>query len=270
VGQILKLLGFWPPVVYAVVVYSLFWLLDRNAAAPARRALTGWFAGPKYQAQDVANVVLYVFDRVYTTPLFGWRAFLRSTLASILASILVVYQTYPMIFGVAWTSPEMRYQFSTQIAANIVADYLALFVIRRWLIIGGNRPLLALLTAPLIGIVIVIVVYVARDVGGFSIATRSFHWRYFNEDLEEWLYFLRRPGFGSSKLLLYPAIIVHLWLPLFAMGVIVAKGLNYLRTAGRFSQWFFKQGEAHPLRSIGFIASILTFILMAVGLFYWK
>jgi hypothetical protein len=164
----------------------------------------------------------------------------------------------------------MRHQFLTQIGANIVADYLALFVIRRWLIIGGNRPLMALLTAPLIGVIIVVVVYAARDVGGFSIETWSFHWRYLNEDLEEWSYFLRSPGLRLNKTLLYPAVIVHLWLPLLAMGVIVAKGLNYLRTAGRFSQWFFKQGEAHPLRSIGFIASILTFIVMAVGTFYWK
>ena len=66
-----------------------------------------------------------------------------------------------------------------------------------------------------------------------------------------------------------PTLLVHLWLPLFAVGVLPAQAINSVRAAGRFTQWFFKQGEAHPLRSIGFIASILTFIAVAIGMLYW-
>jgi hypothetical protein len=260
-AQILKLLDFWPPIVYAIVVYTLFWMLDRNAAPHARKALTNWFAGPKYDKENVATVVIYVFDRFYTSPLLGWRAFLRSALISIVATSLVAYQMYPVIVLAAAKVPEIRHSIFTQVLANVVADYVSLFFIRRWLILGGQRPLMALITAPIIGMLIVIVVYLVRDVGGFSIQTRTFQWSYFLDDFIEWYGFIANQGTRWSLLL--PALLVHLWLPLFALGVVVAKVINSVRTAGRFSQWFFLRGEAHPLRSIGYIAAVATFIAVA-------
>jgi hypothetical protein len=267
VGQILKLVGFWPPVVYAIMVFTLFWLLDRNAAPQPRRALTNWFAGKRYDKEQVARLILYVFDRFYTSPLFGWRAFLRSAIVSTVATLLVGYQLFPMTWYIVAKVPELGYSIATQLVANIFADYISLFLIRRWLVLAGQRPLLALTTAPLIGMVIVVAVYLVRDVGGFSIQTGTFSFKYFIDDLSEWITFIynRRIRFAY----LVPALVVHLWLPLFALGVIVAKGINSVRAAGSFSQWFFKHGDAHPLRSVGFIASILTFIAVAVGMLYW-
>ncbi|MBW5435670.1 hypothetical protein FXB41_13010 [Bradyrhizobium canariense] len=262
-AQILRLLGFWPPLVYAVAVFGLFWLLDRNAAPRARKAVSSWFAGAKYEEQHVGDAVLYFFDRLYTAPLLGWRAFLTSAAISTVATILVSSQVFPPTLWLLYYRPEVfGWSAFTQLLTNISADYLSLFVIRRWIIFGKHRPLLALLTAPLIGVIIIVICYWVRDVGGFSIKTRTFEWRYFLDDLVEWWGFISNKSFRWA--LLVPAFLVHLWLPLFAFGVIVAKAVNYVRTAGKFSQWFFAQGDAHPLRSIGYVAAAATFLITAV------
>jgi hypothetical protein len=48
--------------VYGFAVFSLFWMLDRKAAPRARKAISQWFAGAKYERKDVAGAVLNAFD----------------------------------------------------------------------------------------------------------------------------------------------------------------------------------------------------------------
>ncbi|MBH5401438.1 hypothetical protein HZZ13_27160 [Bradyrhizobium sp. CNPSo 4010] len=263
--QVLKILGFWPPLVYAFAVFSLFWLLDRNAAPRARKAISGWFAGPHYNQQDVAAAVLYVFDKFYTAPLFGWRAVFRSAGVSTVVTVIVAYQVFPMSFALIRHSPEaIGFSAVWQLLQNILADYLSLFLVRRWLILGGLRPLLALTTAPVLGIAIVAICYDLTDVARFSISTRTFEWHYFLDDIHEWRQYIRNGTFRWAFLV--PALLVHLWLPLFALGVAFAKAINSLRAAGVLAQWFFKQGEFHPLRSIGYVAGAATFLITALGM----
>ncbi|WP_434886192.1 hypothetical protein [Bradyrhizobium oligotrophicum] len=266
--QLLKLLGFWPPVVYGFAVFMLFWFLDKQAAPRARKSISEWFAGPQYQRKDVADAVLYVFDLLYTRPLLGWTAFWRSALISAIVTTLVSIQVYPNVPKFAIYAEFLRWSMFTQCLTNIAADYLSLFFVRRWLILGGDRPILALATAPIIGVLIVIACYFVRDVGGFSLQTGTFHLRYFAEDLSAWYEFLQNRGLRFA--LLVPALVVHLWLPLFALGVVFAKVVNSVRTAGRLSQWFFAQGEAHPLRSVGYVAAAATVILVAIGMVVFR
>jgi hypothetical protein len=261
VAQILKLTGFWPPFVYGFAVFSLFWLLDRNAAPRARKAISGWFAGPKYDKEGVAAAILYFFDKFYTVPLLGWRAVLRSAAISTLVTAVVSVQLFPMGLTFIRFSPEIGMIALGQLLTNIVADYFSLFVIRRWLVLARLRPLLALFTAPALGVIVVTVCYMINDVARYSLETHTFAWTYFLDDVFEWLGFIHSRSFRWS--FLAPAFLVHLWLPLFALGVAFAKAINYLRAAGKFSQWFFVQGEAHPLRSIGYIAGATTFLFTA-------
>jgi hypothetical protein len=263
-AQLLKWVGFWPPFMYGAVVFSLFWMLDRQAAPQARKVISNWFAGAKYDKADAAAVILYVFDGLYTHPLWRPSAIFRSLLISVAATILISLQIYPMIRTFFIASPEVRLLFTTQTFANVFADYISLFFIRRWLILGGTRPLFALSTAPIIGVFIVAVCYDIRDVIDFSLTTGTFHLRYFLEDFDDWLVFLSHRG--TRRAFLIPALVVHLWLPLFAFGIVVAKFLNSVRAAGRFSQWFFVQGQEHPLRSIGYIAGAMTFVMVAIGM----
>jgi hypothetical protein len=55
------------------------------------------------------------------------------------------------------------------------------------------------------------------------------------------------------------AMIVHLWLPLFAICVIGLRLLNYIFVAAGWAQWFIKQGRYHPLDAVGYVAAILVF-----------
>lgn len=249
---------------YAAVAYTLFWLLDKNSSLQAREALTNWLRGPNYNKENVASLILYAFDKIYTPRLLSLKAFAISAALSTAATAIVSFHLYPIVWYVTAYVPEMRSETFSQLAANIVADYLSLFFIRRWLVLAGQRPLMALITAPIIGVVIVIVVYLVRDVGGFSIQTWTFHLSYFIDDFNEWSRFLS--NHGVRRALLLPAFVVHLWLPLFALGVVLAKIVNSLRAAGRFSQWLFLQGEAHPFRSVGAIAAVLTFTIVAIGI----
>ena len=56
-----------------------------------------------------------------------------------------------------------------------------------------------------------------------------------------------------------PAFIIHLWLPLFALSSLVVRLLYLLFRAVEKAQWFLKQGDAHPLRAIGIVATIIVF-----------
>ena len=56
-----------------------------------------------------------------------------------------------------------------------------------------------------------------------------------------------------------PAFIIHLWLPLFALSSLVVQLIFWIFRAGEWAQWFLKQGDAHPLRAIGIVATIIVF-----------
>jgi hypothetical protein len=201
-----------------------------------------------------------VFDRLYTAPLLGWRAFLRSGLFSIILTLILAYEFYSNImFFMAYMVPEIRYQWFTQILTNIIADYTSLFFIRRWLIIAGRNPLFSLITAPLVGGIIIITYYIIHDVDSFSIKTQSFHLQYILDDLEWWTAAIQR-RVSTSRVLLIPVFAVHMWLPLFACGVVFAKVINAIRSSSARMQWFLKRGREHPLQAIGYVAATIVFV----------
>ena len=88
---------------------------------------------------------------------------------------------------------------------------------------------------------------------------------YFWEDIQQYIgYFFSRPRPIANGLVTIPAFLIHLWLPLFAAGVVIAQGLNSLRLATGWAQWFLKNGSKQPFRAIGIIAAALTFVCVAI------
>jgi hypothetical protein len=73
-----KLLGLGTPFVYASATYGVFHYLDGRASGQAKQAISGWFKPLEYDAPALSAAMVELFDRLYTTPLFGWRAMLRS------------------------------------------------------------------------------------------------------------------------------------------------------------------------------------------------
>jgi hypothetical protein len=62
-----------------------------------------------------------------------------------------------------------------------------------------------------------------------------------------------------------PAVFVHLWLPLFALGSFGVRVLYVIFQAVEWAQWFLKQGNRHPLWAIGVVAAALVFFGVAIG-----
>jgi hypothetical protein len=139
---------------------------------------------------------------------------------------------------------------------NLIGDYVALFIIRPSLILGKRRPIVALLLGPIAGIAVVFLVFglfVWISVGSIkafvefretpvSLVTASLVW----------------------QALLPAGFVVHLWLPLFALCVVLLRGLNYFRLAVGGTQWFLKGGREHPLDAIGYVGASLAFVAAIV------
>jgi len=266
--QALELLGFSTPFIYAAATYGVLHYLDRKASGPAKRTISSWINSTYVDKEKGAAVALEIFDRIYTAPLWGWRAIARSIVYTTIVTILGVWHIYPALFWLATFVPvSFQIQWSQRIMCNYAADYAALYLIRRWLVFGGAMPLLAALTGPLIGVVVLFGFYTVTDVIRFSIQTWSFHPIYFVQGAMDWIRSLGDIHEGSRAALLIPALVIHLWLPLFAVGVLLTQFANYFFKASSWMQWFIKQGQHHPLDAIAYVAAAIVFVIAAA--FQW-
>jgi len=263
IEEAFRLLGLGAPFIYAAATYGLFHHLDLQASPRAKAAVSHWVRSELYNKTDVAAVMLGVFDRIYTSPLFHIRAFIWSSIYSIVITIIIVYEFYPVIFDIAIFSPFMRAQWINQIVNNVIADYIALFPIRWWLRFAGRTPILAMLVVPVIGACIIYIIYIVRDVAGYSIETRSFEFIYFVQGTRFWIDAIESYS-STSRFLIIPAIVVYLWLPLFAISVLIVQVLNAIRRSAERTQWFLKRGQWHPLRAIGYVAASIVFIITTI------
>jgi len=106
--------------------------------------------------------------------------------------------------------------------------------------------------------IIIIIALSAGIYGGFySELTINLKYYY------ELLYY--GPGFKLAVAFI-PALFVHLWLLLFALGGLGVRVLYPIFRAVEFAQWFLRQGARHPLRAIGMVAAVLVF----AGTIIWK
>jgi hypothetical protein len=269
-SEVLKLIGFTTPL-YAVMVYGFFHYLDKKASGSAKKAISGWLQPREYDKAAVADATVEIFDRLYTRPLLGWRAFRRSALFTLCMTAIFVYESenFPSVSHVieaGWAERPLTALQAGQVSAwvilivttlgNMIGDYVALFIIRPLLIIGKRRPLVALLLGPLAGISVVFLAF------GFFVAISVGLIKAFVE-------FRETPVSLVTASLVWQALlpagfVVHLWLPLFALCVVLLRGLNYFRLAVGGTQWFLKGGRENPLDAIGYVGAVLAFVATVV------
>jgi hypothetical protein len=270
----LKLLGLSTPFIYALVAYGVFHFLDAKASGQAKRAISSWFKPFRHDKAAVAAAMVEVFDRLYTTPLLGWRAFLRSTCFTLAVTSIFVVEMFPLRALFAPLEEIAYFIIRAAILSNIVSDYVSLFVIRRWLVVAGYRPLFALLTGPLAGGFVIVLVYYVRDVvlvwflwGGAFFGLMSWLKGFL---VWVWLPFESSDFPTSSFLLFWPAVAVLLWLPLFALGALFVKAVNSFVWAVGKTQWFLKQGQHHPLQAVGYVAAVIVFAGITIVHVVWR
>jgi hypothetical protein len=260
--QILTVLGFGSPFLYALAVCGLFHFLDKKASGKAKRAISSWCESRPYDKADAVATLVEIFDRIYTTPLLALRALARSALFSIAVTALIVLKFAYWVTFIGRAEPQLARQWLEFVLYNIASDYLSLFLIRFWLTVAGQRPMFALCIGSLLGVANVFFVYIIIDVVTFSIMTRSFYFIYFWQDVWNWYVFMTHKG--ANKWFVVSAFLVNSWLLLFALGIVVVQLINYFRLATRGVQWFLKRGHDHPLQAIGYVAATVTFVCSTV------
>jgi hypothetical protein len=269
--EILRFLGFTTPLIYGAATYQFFHYLDKNASGPAKKAIAGWLQPKEYDRVAVANAIVEIFDRIYTRPLLGWRALTRSALFTVCISAIFLYELSPssvnVWLGAIQAESSAWFAILAVLLPNIGCDYIALFIIRHFLALGGDKPILTLLIGPLAGISSVLVMLVLRAV---LILGWALWLDLLTFDHRNWAEVVRHPLLASVidpgfRELSLAALVVHLWLPLFGLCVVLLKATNYFRAAVGHTQWFFKRGRDRPLDAIGYVAaSIIVVVAFAV------
>jgi hypothetical protein len=265
--ETLKVLGLSTPFVYAAATYGFFHWLDKKASGPAKKALSDWLQPKEHSKIAVGNAILEVFNRIYTTHLLSWNAFARSVIFTLCMFVVVTWNASPSDkegenWIVALFAGDAQYVPAIIISAlvNVFSDYISLFAVKWWISSTTSRPALSLLGGATTATVVVttcialrhhIFILYGLGVGDYSWFGGIYDLRYDDE----------------MGRLLVAALLVHLWLVLFALSVGVLKTLTIVRTAIGWTQWFFKEGRFHPLDAVGYVAAAIVFVTTAA--FRW-
>jgi hypothetical protein len=268
-NQLAEHFGWAAPFGYAVLAYGFFHWLDENASDEAKATLARTMTFKDYKNEQVASALVEVFDRIYTYPLLRWRAFFRSLLFTtvVLAAYMFEFQIGSFAlwkhdlgtFGQYWTIAFL---------ANVFSDYLSLFVIRPLLVRSGTKPVIGLGLGAVSGVAIVLAGNLLRTafITPFAMS--------FMRDNDVWWPIRLYWQFADFKLLVvmteilfrdymifsWPALAVFTWLPLFALGILIARLLTPLSWMVGRTQWFLKEGKDHPLKAIGYVAAVVIFL----------
>src|SRR5215831_3501214 len=149
VKEVFDAVGLGSPFYLAAATYGFFHWLDRNASAPATRAISAWLTSQSYRQIDVKSGILGTFDFIYSVPLLRWKAFSRSALLSSIVSV-GYYSVHGELALLAQSYTQSYIAFAPIVVilllvSAILSDYCSLFIVRKCLIIFGDHPLSSLL-----------------------------------------------------------------------------------------------------------------------------
>jgi hypothetical protein len=255
--KLVELLGLGTPFLYGGAAYGFFIWLDANLSDEARKELARLVSVKDYEPTTVSTGIVQLFDRIYTHPLFAWRAFLRSTAITLLLSMIYIYEFVQL-------SILDPIYFIHSLFANIVSDYVSLFIIRGWLVRAAHRPIVALLLCSLIWVVVIALSFILRVIGVASaLWVLDPQFPIFNVQEVYRLVVFRNANETpvlDPAFLFMPALIVFTWLPLFGVSLLIIRLINPLSATVGKVQWFFKGGDEQPLQAIGYVAAVIVFV----------
>jgi hypothetical protein len=263
--DVLEAVGLGTPFIFAAATYGFFYWLDRNASAQATRAISAWFKGQPHKRIDVRGSIVAAFDRIYTSPLWHLKAFWRSSVLSFGICMAYIVLLYPLFTGrYLRIKPEYLFALIIVFIIVIISDYISLFFVRRYLSVTERGLITSLFLSLITGSIVIAISFGIGSALYFAHFLKYGIVTYFSVlavDLFAEFY----TGRGIIEFM-YPALLVQLWLLLFATGALVVRLLYAIFHAIDWAQWFLKQGDRHPLRAIGLVAGGLTFAVLVV----WK
>jgi hypothetical protein len=69
----------------------------------------------------------------------------------------------------------------------------------------------------------------------------------------------------QGLIFVFPALAVLTWLPLLALGIVIARLFTPLSWIAGRTQWFLKEGKEHALKAIGYVAAVVVFLGTIAG-----
>lgn len=270
VTQIFDFLGLSTPFLYASTTATFFTFADKRTSKEAKEAIDKWMKPTGLDAPAVSNALVQLFDRVYGKDLLSLRAFGISALISLVVTAIYILelkltvrmwnQKFDFDYFLNWMLPVLF---------NVLGAYVALFIIRKWLLQPGFSPFTTLVIGSLIGMGVVVVFSAIRAVvtGALLIVgllieaqttnltmTAPQYWYVFRLIFDD--YWKK----GDWLELLPPALAVQTWLLLIVIAVTAIRLFNPLvRTIGMV-QWLLADGKGRPIKVIGYIAAVIVFI----------
>jgi TIR domain len=267
------ILGLAVPFYIAIITYAVFSWLDRHASDEAIEVISSWMHGRSYNKPDLGNLIIKAFDRIYTSPLLSFRGFRRS--AAVSSTIWLLIFAIPWLYEATkywsylWNRDVMTDQIDVSVERFhiligiclaigltliivILVDYVSLLFVRKFLLMAQTRPIIFSLSSSFLGFVVVLLGFIAVSTGERGIT----YWLGIIDHIPKLTDLLDPSMF---VLVMKPAFVIHLWLPLFALSLVVVKLLYLIFRAVEWAQWFLKQGDAHPLKAIGIVATIIVF-----------
>ncbi|WP_439397241.1 hypothetical protein ACRQ5Q_09105 [Bradyrhizobium sp. PMVTL-01] len=253
-------IGYAAPFMYAAAAFYFFRWLDENASDEAKTALARTMRFKDYKNEQIASVLVEVFDRIYSYPLWRWGALSRSLLFTTAVSTIYVFESDRN----EWEQISLPWAV-IGFFFNALTDYLSLFVIRPMLIRSGAKPVIGLMLGALSGGAIVVVANLLR-----AEAILIVYFAIFSSSLYSFLQAIWMDLWASSSISLsrfgitwyfvWPAVAVFVWLPLFALGIVTARLMTPLSWVVGQTQWFLKEGNEHPLKAIAYVAAVIVFL----------
>ena len=273
-------LGYGSPFIYAAAAYFLFLWLDGNASAEAKSMLASTMKIKDYDKTHIASALTEVFDRLYTSPLLHWRAFLRSAIFSTVLMSIFVFEAEksPGVTELrSLTHTGYLNFYGPAFAVNLLSDYVSLFMIRPWLGRFGSKPVFALISGIVLAILIVVVGVLLRlalsdvfihqpvlDVPPRDFVHEDDPYKAFLESSSGQAFLRYITGVVSFAFFtVLPTFAVFAWLPLLALGILVVRALSPLQRIVEKAQWSLKDGNEHPLKAVGCVAAIAVFAISA-------
>jgi hypothetical protein len=262
VDDALKLLGPGMPFLYAAATGIFFYAIDRSLSDEAKAAISGWLTGRS--PHNVASAVRDVFDRVYDHPFFvhnfpflRWQSIARVTAIALVVHLVFIHAANPKMFGWIWTYRELKIAWGWQFMTDVLSAYASIYIIRKALLIAGNRPIFALFTGALVNIFVLKLIltffgfFYITDFGA-NIDTEQ------DKELRRIITF----NVPSGEMTL-AAFATHLWLVLFAIGLLALRLSTWLARAVGLTERVASDGFRRPVAAAGYVVAFVVFALTA-------
>ncbi len=270
--KLFDLVGLGIPFYMAAATYGVFSWLDSNASDEATQVISSWLRGRSHNKPDLGNLIINAFDRVYTSPLLRFRAFRRSATISTIIWFLVIFVPFLSNLAGNWNEtlkhpvPSVPTIFLA-LFLTVISDYISLPFVRWFLGLAQTYPIRASIISSIAGLAVVTTSFFVL----LYLTILLIEW-YFDvsADILIWALKTQLQTFLLGLIeLMSPAFIIHLWLPLFALSSLAVKFVFLIFRAVEWAQWFLKQGDAHPFRAIGIVATIIVFGSAMLGKEAW-